>query len=348
MSNHSTDKTSISKNAGIVSIVGVVVFAIVIVIPLSVRAGFLEDFFTASSTSSTTIPDAVLEGPADLALLSAEQNPNPIGGQGGADLLVDENALVATGPVGEDVLASQASQSSGEIHVYTVREGDSMSEVAEMFDVTINTILWANDLSKATDIQPGDSLVILPIAGVRHVVKEGDTIESIAKKYDGNSEEILAYNQLSADAAVEAGSTLIIPGGAITTVSATVKKSSSGGSVAASTNGFSHPAPGAMRTQGIHGYNAVDLAAGAGTAIRAAAAGEVIIAKASGWNGGYGNYIVIRHANGVQTLYAHLSSLYVGVGASVAQGANIGTMGNTGRSTGTHLHFEVRGGYNPF
>jgi len=74
----------------------------------------------------------------------------------------------------------------------------------------------------------------------------------------------------------------------------------------------------------------------------------VIVSKSSGWNGGYGQYVVVRHHNGSQTLYAHLATNAVGVGAWVAQGEVIGGMGNTGRSTGTHLHFEVRGARNPF
>jgi murein DD-endopeptidase MepM/ murein hydrolase activator NlpD len=79
----------------------------------------------------------------------------------------------------------------------------------------------------------------------------------------------------------------------------------------------------------------------------AAAGGTVIVAKASGWNGGYGNYVVIKHKN-TQTLYAHLSSVSVGVGETVSVGQGVGIIGNTGKSTGTHLHFEVRGGTNPF
>jgi murein DD-endopeptidase MepM/ murein hydrolase activator NlpD len=217
-----------------------------------------------------------------------------------------------------------------------------------MFDVTTNTIMWANDLSRATDIRPGDSLVILPIAGVRHVVKSGDTIASIASKYEGDEEEILSYNQLASAAELTVGDTLIIPGGAMQRPSAPINRPTAAVSSGGGGGGFVHPAPGSIRTQGLHGYNAVDLAAGHGTAIRAAAAGEVIVAKGSGWNGGYGNYIVIRHSNGTQTLYAHLSSLNVGVGSYVGQGQVIGGMGNTGRSTGTHLHFEVRGGRNPF
>ena len=93
---------------------------------------------------------------------------------------------------------------------------------------------------------------------------------------------------------------------------------------------------------------AVDLAGGYGSTIRAAASGEVIVSKQSGWNGGYGQDIVVRHGNGTQTLYAHLSRNDVGVGAYVSQGQVIGGMGSTGRSTGTHLHFEVRGASNPF
>ena len=141
------------------------------------------------------------------------------------------------------------------------------------------------------------------------------------------------------------GSTILVPGG---TIKAAPIVSPAKGGTKSSKNWLAHPTPGAIKTQGIHGYNAVDFAAAVGTTIRAAAAGEVVVSKSSGWNGGYGQYIVIRHSNGAQTLYAHLSSNSVAVGASVAQGEVIGAMGNTGRSTGPHLHFEVRGATNPF
>ena len=108
------------------------------------------------------------------------------------------------------------------------------------------------------------------------------------------------------------------------------------------------PIAGGHRSQGIHGHNGVDLAASVGTPIYASAAGTVIISKTGGYNGGYGNYIVIRHDNGTQTLYAHNTENYVGVGETVSQGQTIGTVGSTGRSTGAHVHFEVRGAKNPF
>jgi murein DD-endopeptidase MepM/ murein hydrolase activator NlpD len=111
---------------------------------------------------------------------------------------------------------------------------------------------------------------------------------------------------------------------------------------------YANPAPSARRSQKMHGANAVDLAAPIGTDIFAAAPGTVSVAKSTGWNYGYGQYIVITHPNGTQTVYAHLSNINVSVGQSVSRGQKIGDMGSTGNSTGPHVHFEVRGAYNPF
>ena len=109
------------------------------------------------------------------------------------------------------------------------------------------------------------------------------------------------------------------------------------------------PVAGGIITQGLHGWNAVDIGAPKGTPIYAAAAGTVIVAKSNGaWNGGYGNYVVISHPNGTETLYAHMSKVETSAGASVGQGETIGLVGMTGMATGNHLHFEVRGAANPF
>jgi len=319
-----------------------------------VQAGVLQSILPAgASPSPAPIRDTSDTHTLvfDVPLLSAHNHPNPAGARGGAEIMVVDGALVATGPVGEDDV-SNLSVSSGEISVYTVREGDSLSMIAKMFGVTTNTILWANDLASAKSIRPGDELIILPIAGVRYRVKSGDTLASIAKTYGGDVNEILAYNQMANGASLKVGEMIIIPGGTVPAPVRVTPSQSSGTRTAASGGasvaGFIHPLPGGLRTQGIHGFNAVDLAAAEGSSIRAAAAGEVIVAKTGGWNGGYGNYIVIRHSNGTQTLYAHNSRNAVGVGARVAQGEVIGYVGNTGRSTGAHLHFEVRGARNPF
>ena len=86
-------------------------------------------------------------------------------------------------------------------------------------------------------------------------------------------------------------------------------------------------------------HEGIDIAGGSGTPIAAAAAGTVIVA---GWNGGYGNLVVVDHGGGISTAYAHMSSIAVSVGQSVGQGTVVGGMGTTGHSTGVHLHFEVR------
>ena len=99
----------------------------------------------------------------------------------------------------------------------------------------------------------------------------------------------------------------------------------------------------------MHGHNAVDLAIAYGTPIHAAAAGTVIIAKSNGaYNGGYGNFVMISHGNGSETLYAHMSKTAVSVGQQVSQGQTIGYIGMTGMTTGPHTHFEIRNAQNPF
>lgn len=320
-----------------------------ILVPLSVHAGVFSAIFgEPSQAAGRTLEHAPSDSVVDLPLLSAQQHPNPQGALGGAEIVVVEGALVSSGPIGADDVSNLSLTGGGEISVYTVREGDSLSLIAEMFNVTSNTIMWANDLSSARAIKPGDTLIILPIAGVQYKIKKGDTIAAIAKTYGGDADEILAYNQLTPGQALQAGVTIIVPGGTVPAPAASKTATKAPSGSASGGGGFVHPLPGSMRTQGIHGFNAVDLAAAVGAPIRAAAAGEVIVAKTGGWNGGYGNYIVIKHSNGTQTLYAHNSSNAVGVGERVAQGAVIGYVGSTGRSTGSHLHFEVRGARNPF
>ena len=327
---------------------------LLLILPFSVHAGVFSQFlniFADEATAEVTLetPDYA---PHTTPLLNASKNPDPLRAVGGGDVFYDEaGVLVSTGPIGEDEI-SASKVGTGEISVYVVREGDALSQIAEMYGVTTNTILWANDLSSASAIQPGDTLVILPIVGVRHTVAKGETLSSILEKYDADMEEVLDYNNLSSADDLSVGDELMIPGGQLHTssnrlASAPTPTKTSGGS-ASSAAGFSHPLPGAIRTQGIHGYNGVDLAAAAGTPVLSAGSGSVIVAKASGWNGGYGNYVVIKHANGAQTLYAHLSTVYASVGEQVGSGEAIGIIGNTGKSTGTHLHFEVRGGTNPF
>lgn len=291
-----------------------------------------------------------------LALLESVPNPDaPSLALGGGDIaIVDESALLAeSGPAG--TLADVEGSKSDRISVYVVREGDTLSQIASMFEVSVNTIRWANDISSRESIQPGQRLVILPISGVQHVVEDGDTLAKIAKEYDGDPEEIANYNALDSGAALTVGTTIVVPNGEVAApapvAAPTYVPPTPSGTVTPSYAGYyMRPVAGGVKSQGIHGYNGVDLAKYYGAEIFAAAAGEVIISKSGGWNGGYGNYIVIRHDNGSQTLYAHNSQNIVSVGQRVVQGQVIGYVGSTGRSTGSHVHFEIRnaGIVNPF
>ena len=246
------------------------------------------------------------------------------------------------------------------ISVYVVREGDTLNGIAKLFKVSPNTILWANDLSRGSSLKVGQTLAILPVTGLKYTTKKGDTIAAIAKRYGADATEIATFNDID-DGTLAAGIQILIPDGELAAplASASASKPAAKGILASTLNAkpgtatqkgyYIRPLSGGVKTQGVHGYNGVDLAAPIGTPILAAAEGDVLIAKATGWNAGYGGYVVIKHNNGSQTLYAHQSGVAVSPGQHVEQGQVIGYVGSTGKSTGAHVHFEIRNGIkNPF
>ena len=290
----------------------------------------------------TLVPPDVHKGNSQtMRLLEASLNINPMGTGGAEITIADDMALESNGSNGKAFI--EGSKSGGQISVYLVRENDTLGEIAEMFGVSVNTIVWANNISKGS-IRVGQELVILPISGVRHSVKSGDTIKSVALKYKADLDDVLVYNDFSADAKLKVGEVIIIPDGVVSTTGGAIAGSNQ---TSVSSGYFLRPVRG-VKSQGIHGYNGIDIAAPIGTPIWASAAGTVIIARASGYNGGYGLYVAIKHDNGTQTVYGHMSKVNVVVGERVEKGEVIGAVGNTGRSTGPHLHFEVRGAKNPF
>ncbi|MDP3958333.1 MAG: peptidoglycan DD-metalloendopeptidase family protein [bacterium] len=304
---------------------------------LSIFSGFFGKKAEKETLNSQTV--SLLK-----ASLSSENAP-----RGGGDItIVDDSALQPdAGPLGASY--DVVDEGSDRISVYVVRKGDSISGIARMFGVSPNTIVWANDLKNGI-IAEGQKLVILPVSGIMHTVKKGDTVKKVAERYKADLGEVLVFNGLSPDAELAEGSTILIPDGEGVPVNlATGRAVTVRGASAPSYVGYYiRPLVGGYKTQGLHGYNGIDIAGPLGTPILAAAAGEVLIARQGGWNGGYGTYVVLLHRNGTQTLYSHLQRVNVEPGVVVAQGETIGFMGNTGRSTGVHLHFEIRGARNPF
>lgn len=302
----------------------------------------------ADAAANTFIPSA------STPALVASVNSNPNRGVPIALATSGGSALISySGPSGASGTATNIPPPD-RISIYVVRPGDTLSEIADMFGVSVNTIIWANNLGSVRDAHPGDTLVILPISGIERTVVKSDTLTSLAKRYSADANEIAQYNGLDSAAPLEVGSTIIIPGGEIA-VSTPRPRSSSGirepylgGSGSVQTGYYSNPVSGGTITQGLHGWNAVDIGAARGTPIHAAADGTVIVARNGGWNGGYGNYVVITHENGTQTLYSHMRHTIVSPGQSVSSGQTIGYVGKTGLATGPHLHFEVRGAANPF
>ncbi|MBI3685676.1 M23 family metallopeptidase [Candidatus Azambacteria bacterium] len=270
------------------------------------------------------------------------------------------------------LVIDNAQTSRDQIVYYVVEDGDTVSEIATRFGIEANTLLWANNLSSVDYIKAGQRLEVLPVDGVKYEVKKGDTVDALAQRFKSSKEDIIAYNHLPADGSLRPGDALILPDGAMLQAPRIARPTViAGGQPQVKVNAnkyFIFPTTG-RRSQGLHGYNGVDLANECGTPIYAAADGEVTSVRTTNSRArvgravydGYGNHVKIMHPNGVVTLYGHLKDIYVFEGQNVRQGSMIATMGGgfeavngrlvrmegAGRSTGCHLHFEVRGARNP-
>jgi murein DD-endopeptidase MepM/ murein hydrolase activator NlpD len=235
---------------------------------------------------------------------------------------------------------------------YTVKEGDTVSTIAEKFGVSIDTIRWENNLKTVKDIKPGDELKILPVTGISHRVQHGETIYSIAKKYQVDAQVIVnwPYNSFANDEtfALAVGQMLIVPEGimpkAVPTTPRRYYAEVPAAGTVTGTGQFAWPVGGRITQYFVWYHPGIDIANNSAPSVVAADSGTVV---AAGWPApwSYGNRVLIDHGNGSSTLYAHLSAIYVSVEPGrnkVVKGQVIGKMGSTGRSSGIHLHFEIR------
>ncbi|MEM7538058.1 MAG: peptidoglycan DD-metalloendopeptidase family protein [Chloroflexota bacterium] len=240
------------------------------------------------------------------------------------------------------------------IQNYVVKANDTVVGIAQRYGLRPETLQWAN---KHIENNPhrlsiGDNLTIPPTDGVLHTVTARDTVATLAKKYKTTIEKVIGYqgnNLADQTTPLVIGDQVMVVGGRKPFIqqqtpswtASVTNRSNNTGTVIKATGSFGWPASGSINQNYWGGHPAIDIGAWTGSPVRAADAGHVVLAT-GGWNGGYGNHIIIDHGNGFATLYAHLNSIYVHSGEYVANGQQIGTMGSTGNSTGPHLHFEVR------
>ncbi len=224
---------------------------------------------------------------------------------------------------------------------YKVRSGDTISGIAIKFGLrNISTLISVNDIGNVRQLAAGQKLRIPSVDGILYTVKSGDSLNGIADKYKIKLSDLLDVNDLSHDT-LTAGQQLFIPGVGL---DAGTLRNAMG-------ELFTMPISAKFRWSSPYGYRAdpftgvktfhtgTDMACPTGTPIQAAMSGRVM--KVGNMHRIYGNYVIIDHGNGYQTLYAHMSKALVAKGQWVSQGTRIGLVGSTGYSTGPHLHFTV-------
>jgi len=306
----------------------------------------IEEFFDEEanvSSQQSYMDSAVIKNQPQAVMMSPDEI---VENENITSVIRGGSALVKT----DIATTKKTKQLRTKIIYYTVESGDSISTIAAEFEITVNTILWENNLSSYSLIRPGDRLRILPTSGISHTVVRGDNLSKIAKKYNIEESKIIDANEIEDGAKLSVGEKLIIPGGRKSAYASYVSQPYTGisaikdlvrppGATPAASNKMNWPTNGHRITQYYSWrHHGVDIANKVGTPIYAADAGTI---ESVGWSTGYGNTIVINHGGGKKTRYGHLSKFYVKKGEKVGKGDTIGGMGSTGWSTGSHLHFEV-------
>ncbi|HAU65764.1 MAG: Peptidase M23 [Candidatus Uhrbacteria bacterium GW2011_GWF2_39_13] len=282
---------------------------------------------TASTSSYLT--DTILDAQRHIDLDYLEETYTPLTGEEAPS---------------SELLVSTRTQ----IETYIVADGDTLGKIAQSYGLSLSTLLWSNGLTYASTIRPGQELKILPVDGLLYSVKNGDTLSRIAKNYSVDVETIMNQNGLTSADTLSIGDELLLPGGEPPTPIATVRANVSIGNLFTApqvsapnevVGGWVWPTDWHSITQ-YYGWKhtGVDVDGDYSTYSYAARDGAVIY---SGWRNGYGFTVEVDHGDGYVTRYAHHSKLFVSVGDVVTAGQALAQTGSTGRSTGTHLHFEI-------
>ena len=253
----------------------------------------------------------------------------------------------------EQKLAERKQASPIKVTAYVVQNGDTLWSIANAFDLDVNSLFGSNKLNDVNVLKPGKTIRVPNQDGIFVKLKKNDTLKKLANEYNIFVSAIAAANGFNEDAALSSGAEIFLPGAkAIAFVDSERGKSAvsgNAGRVERTVRGFGWPVIGQISSSfgwrrdpfngGRDYHTGVDIRAPRGRTIVAAAAGQVVY---SGWMSGYGKTVVVNHPGGATTLYAHCSSTNVRSGQQVRRGQAIAGVGSTGRSTGNHLHFEIR------
>lgn len=310
--------------------------------------------------------DGAIDGTnAGSSLASAIGATGSVGAAGAEPAAPAEEASVE-GPFLDDgtllkpvAVDTTVADGSGLIQTYRVKAGDTLTGIASKFGISMMTIWWANSLKSKDDLRLGQTLTIPPVTGLVVTVGAADTLDGLAARYDVDTADILVENQLD-DPNLVVGQVLVIPGaaGKGIPVPESQPREPSGSSPGGARSGtarapttysggaFSWPVSGGgnyISQYFRYGHYGLDVAADYGSSVRATASGTVLFA---GWkNNGGGYQVWIAHGSGLYSTYNHMSGVSVGNGQRVSEGQQVGRVGSSGNSTGSHLHFEVwRGG----
>ena len=246
----------------------------------------------------------------------------------------------------------QVVEAPAEIRTYTVQPGDTIFAIAQRVGLEPETLQWANPALETNPdlLSIGDQLKIPPSNGVLHTVRTGDSLNGIAQRYKVSVDAITGFaanNVVDANSSLVLNQEVFVPGGVKpfnTVAKVAVAPRASAQlpyNILKGSGAFEWPATGQLTQYYWNGHRGIDVASWVGNSVKSADSGYVVEVS-GGWSSGYGLHVIVDHGNGFQTLYAHLSSAYVSMGENVSKGQQIGAVGNTGNSTGPHLHFEVR------
>ena len=284
-----------------------------------------------------------LDGATEVASSSSEFGPLDVKGKE-EDVLVPETVtrVEATVPASEPPQVEEKKHEKASIFVHKVCSGETLWDIAIAYGVSVDTISSANGLTNDNYLSIGQELQIPSVNGVLHQVASGESLWEISERYNVPMDEITRVNEIADASRIQPNTKLVIPGATqlrprdVLLVNGQLQKA------------FDWPVKGRIsspfgaRWGKMH--NGLDIAVSTGTLVKAAADGRVTFA---GWNGGYGILVIVDHGNGIETRYAHNSRLNVKVGQRVTRGETVAYSGNTGVSTGPHVHFEIRYRNNP-